>query len=402
MSTLAEPLIQIVCSRCAKERGTRAAKTGDHLKLPLGWKRKNEDPVCRECWNKAYLLRALTFPVAEPLSGTWKELEADLKAMWVQSTAASNWMMTECYARDVRRAGGETKMPPMPRLYLYPEARAKFPNLPPQSVVSIEQAVQRKYRSNRYKVLWTGGASLPSARYPQPFPQHNQTWSFAFDGEGRPVASVRIGEKRWELRLKGGARYVRQTAGLKKMAERGELALYKAHDGTILCKLVGWIERPAQRDGLTGTLYVRTAADRLLIAVDQKDERIWTENCDHLKRWIAEHNGSLQRLAEDQKAEQRPVPSFEQRRTNAVGKQHRRVNSAIQEVAAHVANFAQRRKFAKVVYDDSERGFMGDGFPYFQFAQRLSMNLDERGIEFEAASGETPAKTPGPLGRNKT
>ncbi len=64
-------------------------------------------------------------------------------------------------------------------------------------------------------------------------------------------------------------------------------------------------------------------------------------------------------------------------------KQHRRVTSAIQEVAAHVASFAARRKFAAVVYDDSGRGFMGDGFPYFQLADRLAVNLDERGIEFD-------------------
>jgi hypothetical protein len=202
--------------------------------------------------------------------------------------------------------------------------------------------------------------------------------------------------------VEGGARYARQTAGLKKLAQRGELAIYKAHDGTILCKLVGWLDRPAEARGLAGTLHVRTAADRLLVAVDEKDKRIWSENCDHLKRWIAEHNGRLKRLAEDQKAEQRPEPSFAQRRTLAVGKQHRRVNSAIQEVAAHVANFAARRKFAAVVYDDSDRGFMGEGFPYFQLADRLAVNLDERGIEFEhRASAAADKKMPASLAEEK-
>ncbi len=129
----------------------------------------------------------------------------------------------------------------------------------------------------------------------RPFSQHNQMWSFEFNAQGQAVVSVRIGERRWELRLKGGARYARQTAGLKKLAQRGELAIYKSHDGTILCKLVGWLERPTTARGMAGTLHVRTAADRLLVAVDEKDEPIWSQNCDHLRRWIAEHKGRLKR-----------------------------------------------------------------------------------------------------------
>lgn len=36
-----------------------------------------------------------------------------------------------------------------------------------------------------------------------------------------------------------------------------------------------------------------------------------------------------------------------------------------------------------MVYDDSDHGFMGEGFPYFELANRLAVNLDERGIEFQ-------------------
>jgi hypothetical protein len=45
--------------------------------------------------------------------------------------------------------------------------------------------VEAKYRAKRYEVVWTCAASLPSIRYPQPYPMHNQSWSFAFDGENR-------------------------------------------------------------------------------------------------------------------------------------------------------------------------------------------------------------------------
>ena len=378
---------RIACSRCGREQNSKGTPKGQ-LRLPPQWKRDRERaPVCRDCWSQSYLLRALTFPIAEPLSGSWKELRDDVAGMWRETTAAANWIMTELYTRDARRAPGDDKMPPMPRVYLYPEARLRFPDLPPQSIAALEQSVQRKYRAARYEVIWTGAASLPNARYPQPYPIHVQSWDFRFDDGGRPILRMRLGEgvKWWEVRLKGGSQFRRQLAGLRSMAERGELDVYKNHDGEILCKLVGWIRRPAAPKGLEGSLRVFTGKDSLLIAVDGKEQRIWTENCDHLRRWIAEHNWRIQRLSEDQKAEQRPTPSFAERREAYVAKQRNRVLSAIREVAAHLGNFAARRKFATVEYNDSERGFMGPRFPYYLLADRIQTVLDELGIEFRNA-----------------
>ena len=89
--------------------------------------------------------------------------------MWAQTTAASNWIMTELYARDVR-PGSEEKMPPMARVYLYPEARARFPGLPSVTVASLENGVQRKYRAVRYRggVDRRGVATLASLSDPVP------------------------------------------------------------------------------------------------------------------------------------------------------------------------------------------------------------------------------------------
>ena len=209
----------------------------------------------------------------------------------------------------------------------------------------------------------------------------------------------RLGEgvKWWEARLKSGSQFRRQMDQLKRMDTRGELALYKAHDGTILAKLVGYISRRQTKQGRTGALMVRTANDALLIAVDTKGERVWIENCDHLRRWIVEHKRRIQRLAEDQKVEQRPVPSFAQRREHYVQKQHNRVSSAIREVAGHLGNFAARRGYAQVNYDDSTHGFMGDKFPYYLLAERIKVVLDERGIDFFKESGEAKTKNQEPL-----
>jgi hypothetical protein len=105
-------------------------------------------------------------PVASPLDCSWEELRKALRTMWAQTTAASNWIMTELYARDVRR-GSEEKMPPMARVYLYPEARARFPGLPSVTVASLEQSVQRKYRTGVYPLFWRRLCPLPTdCRFP--------------------------------------------------------------------------------------------------------------------------------------------------------------------------------------------------------------------------------------------
>jgi hypothetical protein len=384
-----------VCTRCKKRRKTKPSKAGG-LKLPVGWKRERETGavVCRDCWNRRYLLRTLTFAIASPGEGTWKDLDADLKAMWEQTTAASNWMMTQCYVRDIHRSDAYDKMPPMRPLYLYPEARILFPKLPPTTVVALERAVQSTYRAKRYEVIWTRSATLPSMRYPQPFPVHNQSWSFSFDAGNRPWIKCRLNDRTWELRLKSGPRYRRQIAGLRNMLERSELSIFKAHDGTVLCKLVGWLGREEAK-AATGTLYVRTGKDHLLSAIDDADKRLWIENCDHLPRLIAEYTRRLRRLSEDQKAEQQPNPAFSGHRTAMVTKHRHRIETTIKEVAAHLAGFAVRRRIARVVYDDRERWL--DPFPYFNLQDRIKTVLEERSIEFEklAAGSEMVAEQSG-------
>lgn len=86
------------------------------------------------------------------------------------------------------------------------------------------------------------------------------------------------------MRLKSCARSWRQIAGLQRMTDPGEMAIYKAGDGTILCKLVGWLRREDKKKFSDRALMVRTAKDAPLVAFDTKAERIWVENCEQLPR----------------------------------------------------------------------------------------------------------------------
>jgi hypothetical protein len=330
-----DEVVVVKCCICGLERKTKRTATGA-ARAPKGWKNHTGQLYCPDDWRKKHVLRAITMLVASPGNGSdssWKDFRAELKTMWAATTQACNWMSTELYAQDVRR-NGEDKMPPMARVYLYPKTRLRFPSLPAQTVAALENTVQAKYRAKRYDVIWRCAATLASYRYPTPFPIPNQGWTASIENE-HPVVRARIGELLWELRLKASARFRRQLNAFRQIANgeaiQGEMALMESGKD-VACKLVAWFPRRAQATR-TGTLVVRSGSENILIALNEKDEKLWVYNGDQLPRWAAEHRDQLRRWSEDQKAEHRPVPPFAERRGHAATKYNQRMASAWQAPA---------------------------------------------------------------------
>ena len=337
----------------------------------------------------ATIVRAVTFPVVEPMSGDWKDLRASLRQMWALTTQASNWIMRELYIRDVRR-NGEPKMPKYEHHYLYPELRLRFPDLPPQTVASLERAVTRKYKARRYETVWTCAASLPTFRYPTPFPIHNQSWDCWFDDGNRPIVNPRIADKHRELRLRGGARYGRQLASFRQMADgqvkRGEMAIFRVRNAAtgkhdIMVKMVAHLSVRANSLA-EGELYCSTGKDSLLSVLDVDREKLWIYHGNHIQRWAAEHKYRMECWADDSKPRSRGVPPpFAERRTLASDKYRRRLASATHEASRGLVEYCRRRKVATLYYDDSERGFAGQ-FSWFELKLKIEQKLKEFGIAF--------------------
>ena len=122
-----------------------------------------------------------------------------------------------------------------------------------------------------------------------------------------------------------------------------------------------------------------------LVAVNLKDERIWTYNADQLRRWHAEHRSQLHRWAEDTKAKHWPTPPFADKRANAARKYHNRMWTACHTIASLIVNYAIRRKFAKLRYDDSEQTYC-EQFPWFELKLRIAEKCDAAGLIFEEAN----------------
>jgi hypothetical protein len=379
-TNICTPPPPLTCRNCGLSRDDLGKR------LPHGWKRQSDFVYCPACWQSLYLLRAIILPVASPLDCGWQELRVMLHGMWAATTRASNWLVTELYSRDIKR-GDQPRMPPMPNVYLYPEARERFPTLPSRAIASLEQKVKRSYRAKRYETIWTCSASLPTYRYPSPFSIPSQGWTI-HEEDSAPVIKLRIGSQDLRLRLKSGPRYSYQMESIAQIlsgeAVRSELSIYQRAN-EIVCKLMAWLPRQVVGEQRSGVLTVRTASDALLVAVNARDEKIWAYNGDQLRRWQAEHRTQLQRWAEDSKAEFRPSPPFAERRSNASRKYRDRMSTACHSVAALVVNYAIRRKFAAVRYDDSYRGYCQQ-FPWFELKLKITQKCDAAGLRFEHAA----------------
>jgi len=400
------------CHKCLQSR--------ESDRLPPGWKRHRDAVWCKACWRAAYILRAITVPVAGPLDADWRELRDCLQMCWADSTALANWVVTELAKRDVIRAG-EARMPKFEFVYLYPDARKRFPHLNCQSVVSILQAVDRRYRRRRLEAIWRSSESLPRYRYPMPYPTHNQGWKVIKRGNDYTLR-VRMQGEPWDLRLRGGNGFGRQQRQMDQIldgsAVQGELAIYRvrAHAGDhrngaagkasgekafyrIMTKMVAWLPREERRKGKGIVLSLRTASDRFWIASSPAIEDIWHLNADQARTWIIGYERFRQRLSEDRRPE---TPRHRANRDLELrGKKHRdRIRSFVQMSVAGLAGYARRRGVGTIIYHDTDRSYF-PSFPWAAVVTALQTKLDEYGIAFEHASAEVASESPDPLAKEE-
>ena len=397
------------CCVCGEEK--------EGSRLPRRWKRHKEGVWCPKCWGRCWTMRAVAVPVASPLSCSWEELRQKLRLAWSETTALANWCSTEYYVRDVRRSPHDEKLEPMPKIYLYPESAGIAPSLSSRTRSAICEQIRHKYRSERYELLWTHSVSLPTYRYPYPLPITGQALKVYehTEQDGRICVSIELPGGRTELLLRGGKEFRRQIRvlrqcfsgeaipceatvyrrrvngnghrnGIKERDSGGQKAHYR-----VMVKIATWI--PVIDAVASGTLRVRTAHDAMLVALNEKDERIWQWHADHVRRWYAEHKKVLQHWADDHKAEQRPTASFQSRRERAVKKHRNRIKTAVDTASKQLVSYARRRRFAMLSYDDSVRDWLED-FVWYELKQSIEQKCHANGIEFVHASGEAMAKTP--------
>jgi hypothetical protein len=398
----------ISCVACHVSRAVPATRDGG-ARTPRGWKTLRQQSYCPACKHSAYSLRALILPVSGPDGASWAELRGKLRELWAATTHCSNWIMTELYARDVRRQPHDQRLPAMPRIYLYPEARQLFPNLSAQAVAALAQEVQRRYRARRYDLLWTRASSLPTYRYPVACAIPAQAWSLHEDEESWTV-SLRLGDERWRLRLRGGPhmRYHSQRLHqiLEGEAEKGSVTIYETaargtshrngstpHATRVMLKIAAWLPKAPAASG-TATLRVRTHPSALLFA-----DPDWYIDPGPLRGVLAadarRRKSIIANLGLERGQPRRRRQGIEKALSELSRRSRQRLAEACRTYAAHLAAYAKRRNAGDVHYDDSIRSALPH-FPWEQLRRRVAEKLDEHHIQFvHVNAGEPEPKSAG-------
>jgi len=359
------------------------------------------------------VVRAVTFPFT-PLDGDWKAVQPRLNYAWGLSTRAVNWAIAELYLVDqlVTERNG-AKIGPMPSLQpggLYalfvrshPDAAA-WAGAKRQLSTVLNHATM-KYAAKRLDVLGRGFASLPSFRFPYPYPVHNQSWFPYFGTDNVPCVSVQLPQAaetsgttgaRVHLRLRGGPKMRRQLARFRQLltAKRGEMALYKRGRHT-LAKLIGHFPLQAPQHGEERVMLVHTDPTALwVVELPQGQPRIW--NQEHIRALVERHRIWRQRLSEDMKAEKRmPRPNKKhmlQALEDRCRKQNDRLETFCHEMSKQLAGLAARQAVSQVLYDDRNKSWL-PLFPWARLRTLLQYKLAERGIALVAPPADSENET---------
>lgn len=401
-------IVCIVCAGCGATRERPAMRHGGS-RVPAGWKRLREHFWCAACKRQRFVLRSIALPVSGPADATWAELRVALHTAFAETTRCANWLATQFYARDRQREAGDVRLAAMPRVYLYPEARRLFPALASQTLASLERQVLSRYRAARLELVWRHAAALPTYRYPMPLPLPARMWVLDCQDE-RWCLSVRIGDRRWMLRLRQGPGMTRQMGMLRQIAdgalEAGEAALYEipSHDNDhrsdsaparrLMVKIAVWLARPEDEMPGAGAaagagadaavLIVRTAEDAFLTAhLVSPHERgdTWTLHADQVRGWIASAA----------------------RRRRHTERLHRRLHDWTHQATARLVVWAARHRVRTIVWDDAAGGYL-PSYPWQRFLTTLTDKAALAGIRVTVGHLQAEARArPGTLaGRDRS
>lgn len=407
--------VELSCQCCDKTASVKPTAKGKPRRLN-GWKLIDGTLFCPACCQSRYILRAVTLPVVSPLE-PWSEFQEAIDKSWAQSTQATAWAVRQLLAADVVRTPDMEKLPPMPRVYLYGLANEAgiLQDMPANSRQACFHAAELKYRAKRLDIVWRGIASAPDATYPQPFPVPARDWKITLDESKQPIVSLNIAGKRWHLRLGGGWRYERSIAAIAKIASGealgGELSIYRQRcignrdsgtvtepgvSGTkrqqwrIMVKIAARLPKSPAKER-SGTLYVKTTKDEFLVALNTKQEKLWTLHADQCASWIAEHSRHLRHASDDRKLERRKPRDRKRREmqhtADRIERHRRRIDTWLHTAARQLVQYADRGKFACIHWDESE-GHKLPSFPWFKLKLLIQQKCDELGIEFSEPSGK--------------
>lgn len=372
---------------------------------------------------------AVTFPVASPGDGLWKEFNETMRTLWRQTTSLANWGVLELYAADYRRQSGETKIPKLTQERLntiwsqekgglYQHAVRCYPDWGvwkgmTYAPSTILRQVESKWQKERYKIAWRCDGGYPVYKYPMPLPINSRNFNIRQESDGAMFFRVSLGGRKWDLRLRGGRDFKRQIGTFRKMLsgeygiaaaqiyrktrssniERGGQVDRKNGGGStkhydVIVKLVYKVETPTIKEGRT--LMVRTDPNAIWV-VELEGRQPWLLNADYIRRIIAAHAVYRQRMSEDLKYEKRWPKRMRTQMLDALAKRcnknNRRLDAFCHEASAMLIGFAKRNGVENILYDDSNKEYISL-FPWSKLKNHLFYKAEKEGMKLIAVKDE--------------
>lgn len=415
--------VPITCARCGASSSGRPNKEGQ-AKLPRGWLRAGEEPVCGKCREAAWMLRSVRVTISGPLCGDDEPIEsyrARQHELWLALGAAArdsarlaNWLVQRLLAADPlaamtqdeidalpRTRGGGPKVPPCPEIDYYRTATARFGALAPKAIVSIAQRVREVYSEERFAALVALSRGVRSyVRHELAVDVPSQAWRIERAGKRWVLRTAIAPGASWRLVVYAdawAAGYLEQLAdgralgrGLQ-LVRRGvrerETDSREQHGRRkkVWCaQLALLVPRPTRR---------RQAADREVTLVLGHDaEALWyghlleepgveyTWRGERLRRLVGQpsHGGEdpLWRRGLARRRQRRWLESHQRR----ARRRDDRIQAELDTAARDCGLWCRRQGVTSVDYDATDRGYFGGRGPYHLAARRLALALENQGI----------------------
>jgi hypothetical protein len=184
-----------------------------------GWKRRPEGLHCRDCWAKRYRLSAIVLPVRPADPREWPALRQALREVWAQTASLPNWTILELVKGDAVRLPGMEKFPTMKPFAIYRHAVEDYPiwswwEGQTRAANAILRMAEKRWRKDRFAVLWRNSQAVPSYRYGTPYPLDADAYAMSHGGGGQWLIKCFVREAALAatpaigppLAAKGGAR----------------------------------------------------------------------------------------------------------------------------------------------------------------------------------------------------
>jgi len=414
----AVPASQPTCSACGARPKAVRVKLDGTPKIPFGWKELAGALYCKKCKSSDFAMRGVVLPVLRPLDLEWPAFDAAMRSGWQQSTCLANWCVQRLLAAEPVRLPGQDRIPPPPKIYLYPEARQLFPDLDAETLNGVIQYTTKRWHAQRLACHWLRRAAPPSYDYPAALPIPWKRCRLEFeDGrqkDGRLLLTLPLGSAgRIRLQLDRGYRFARQIGLIRRILagdfQATEVSIYRRNvnggrsamrtngggnrtQTQTLVRFSVWLPKQARRQA-DGVMTLVRGETCLWHATVRDREEPWTENADHVRRWLAQHRERLQRLNQDCKwevrAASRQLVAVRDKFRQLAGAHRRRMDDYLHQLTRRAANFAARMNVGTVVYDETETAYL-PLFPWARARLLLQEKLDDLRIQLAepGAAGE--------------